>query len=439
MQRGRKAVYTRQQLPRSVTNMSINLTGLLSYLVTLRVIKEQQVQPFLGSVISIAVLAAVIILLERIFLKTYKRSSTGLSFQARNQINGRRVITKLIGLYGTFAWVACVYWLFPEYQMDFYQPYWNLLKQLVPAVVVAAIPYFILMDRYMQEPRDSYWHMGKVVLGQWKEVDKAVLKNHFLGWLVKTFFLALMFPYLMSNTGFLIQNDLVAPGINFGSFYEYMYNLIFAIDLVFVCVGYLLTIKIFDSHIRSAEPSILGWMVAIICYRPFWGFVSGTYLKYDDGHYWGHWLADIPQIYNLWGSVILLLFVIYVLATIAFGLRFSNLTHRGIITNGPYRYMKHPAYVSKNIAWWLISVPYISQVGPEQAIKHCILMLGVNVLYYVRAITEERHLSLDSVYVKYATMMNEVGIFSKLYQKLPVLKYNPDRYVEDGKLKKLGF
>lgn len=35
---------------------------------------------------------------------------------------------------------------------------------------------------------------------------------------------------------------------------------------------------------------------------------------------------------------------IYAWATIMFGGRFSNLTHRGIITNGPYPWTKHPAY-----------------------------------------------------------------------------------------------
>ena len=38
-----------------------------------------------------------------------------------------------------------------------------------------------------------------------------------------------------------------------------------------------------------------------------------------------------------------------------FSFRFSNLTHRGIITSGPYRFTKHPSYVSKNIAWSFVS------------------------------------------------------------------------------------
>ena len=42
------------------------------------------------------------------------------------------------------------------------------------------------------------------------------------------------------------------------------------------------------------------------------------------------------------------------------GPRFSNLTHRGILTHGPYAWSKHPAYLSKNLFWWLSSLPFLA-------------------------------------------------------------------------------
>ena len=79
----------------------------------------------------------------------------------------------------------------------------------------------------------------------------------------------------------------------------------------------------------------------------------------------------------------------------AFGLRFSNLTHRGIITRGPYAWVRHPAYIAKNIAWWTMSIQGFS--GPLQ-----FLFLALwNVVYYVRAVTEERHLGQDPDYRAY--------------------------------------
>ena len=123
-------------------------------------------------------------------------------------------------------------------------------------------------------------------------------------------------------------------------------------------------------------------------------------------------------------SMILILELVYSLATVALGLRFSNLTYRGLVTGGPYRYTKHPAYVFKNISWWLISMPFMVWGANWQlALRGCILLFGVNILYYVRAKTEENHLSHYPEYVEYALKMNEKSIFVPLVKVLPFLRY----------------
>ncbi len=115
----------------------------------------------------------------------------------------------------------------------------------------------------------------------------------------------------------------------------------------------------------------------------------------------------------------------YALSAVVFGCRFSNLTHRGVLTNGPFRLTKHPAYVSKNISWWLISVPFVSNEGPVEAITMCVLLLGVNAIYFARAKTEERHLSWDPDYVAYALWIEENGIFRWVGRLLPFVRYRP--------------
>jgi len=85
--------------------------------------------------------------------------------------------------------------------------------------------------------------------------------------------------------------------------------------------------------------------------------MSRQYVPYDSASF-GKWLEHFPTLRWAWAIVVLGLITIYVLATVAFGIRFSNLTHRGILTNGPYRFTKHPAYVSKNLSWWMVSVPF---------------------------------------------------------------------------------
>jgi hypothetical protein len=410
-------------IPRSATLFHIGLAGVLVYFISIYYLKKYQVDSFWAAIISMGTVSLTMIILEKVQLRKYHTYSSGIDFSRGHPIDVKRVLIKLFGLYGTIGLAALYYWLFPEYHGGFYFSYFRLVKLLLPVILVGSIPYFFLLDRYMKEPADSYWHAGNFFLFRWKVIDKKILKHHFLGWLVKVFFLALMFTYLMNNTGILLGSSFHEVKNEFTRFYDYMYNLLFSIDLLFVSAGYLLTLKIFDSHIRTAEPTILGWIVALQCYQPFWSLFSGSYLSYDDSYFWGNMLAGNYGLYKLWGSVILLLLTIYVTATIVFGVRFSNLTNRGIITNGPYRFMKHPAYISKNISWWLISIPFISSEGFGVAIKHCLLLLALNFIYYVRARTEERHLSLDPLYVQYATAMNERGIFKRLYKIFPFLKY----------------
>jgi steroid 5-alpha reductase family enzyme len=106
-----------------------------------------------------------------------------------------------------------------------------------------------------------------------------------------------------------------------------------------------------------------------------------------------------------------------------FGFRFSNLTHRGIITSGPFRFTKHPSYVSKNIAWWLISVPFLSKSSPLDAVWFSAGLMFINSLYFVRAISEEAHLSEDPTYVAYAEWINEHGIFRWVTKLVPAFYY----------------
>jgi protein-S-isoprenylcysteine O-methyltransferase Ste14 len=81
---------------------------------------------------------------------------------------------------------------------------------------------------------------------------------------------------------------------------------------------------------------------------------------------------------------------------VVFGLRFSNLTHRGILNTGPYRWIRHPAYATKNLAWWAENLQMLG--SPWQFVY----LAGLNAIYIMRALTEERHLMHFEDYRKYA-------------------------------------
>ncbi|HVL07936.1 MAG TPA: DUF1295 domain-containing protein, partial [Burkholderiaceae bacterium] len=77
------------------------------------------------------------------------------------------------------------------------------------------------------------------------------------------------------------------------------------------------------------------------------------------------------------------------------------------------RYSKHPAYICKNLSWWLISVPFVSTAGTTAALLNCLALCGVNAIYWLRARTEERHLMHDETYRQYAAWVAEHGIIGR--------------------------
>ena len=325
-----------------------------------------------------------------------------------------RSLTKLVGLLGSVGFIALLYWLFPEYaSQGFYGNYWAALRVVLPLWGLVCLPYIYWVDRRLREPRDALWQMGRAMMLHWDDVSARVIGQHLLGWLVKGYYLPLMFTYFCDSLDKLLHYDLNQLH-GFKGIFDWAYFTLYFIDVALVSMTYLMSLKLTDTHIRSTEPTVLGWVVALVCYEPLWSLIGAQYLAYDTSGGWGSWLGGTPWLYGLWGSLILLLVLIYVWSTIAFGGRFSNLTHRGIITNGSYRYSKHPAYLSKNLSWWLISMPFMINVSVAQTVRCCLLLCLLNGVYYLRAKTEERHLSLDPVYCQYARWIEAHGLLRGL-------------------------
>jgi hypothetical protein len=349
------------------------------------------------------------------------RHLTGAERASRPQ----RAAVRLVGLSATLLLIAFAYWLLPEYAGTFYQPFWNYLRTLSPVLLLVPF-YFVWIDTRLNEDDDEYLAFGRLVLGRWGSGNSALIRRHLLGWTVKGFFLPLMTVYLVNEIASTYQ-AYGAGGMQALLNYEFLYHLIFAVDVLFCVVGYTCTTRLLDSHIRSVEPTMLGWVAALICYQPFYSVIGQYYLQYQGNLYWDSWLNGWPGVRAAWAGAILVLLSIYTLSTVAFGVRFSNLTHRGVITGGPYRFTKHPAYIAKNLSWWLISVPFVSGQGAALAFRHCCLLLLLNLVYYIRARTEERHLSWDPKYVAYAEWIEQHGMLRRLGRLFPLLRYRPQR------------
>lgn len=237
-----------------------------------------------------------------------------------------------------------------------------------------------------------------------------------LSTLLKTFFAPLMVLALIADCNNLFLNGVAiaeswasSPSVlaDFVARHGFPLGLqlIFAVDVSVFTVGYLVELPVLRNEIRSVDPTLLGWAAALICYTPFnllavpiIGWESMQYPQFDN-----------PTIHVVLNSLLLALMAVYAWASVALGFKASNLTHRGIIAGGPYRFVRHPAYVCKNMAWWIGSIPVAiaafqtSLLGGVQVLAS---VAGWSLIYVFRALTEEDHLRrVDGDYARYATQV----------------------------------
>lgn len=315
------------------------------------------------------------------------------------------LIVKYYGLSLTFAGIVALTYILPLHEGPEILYLKHILMMSAPGIVVFGGIYVWVTHAMMTDPRDTLWHFGRYFLpGGKQKTDIERVYHHILGWTIKVFFLPLMFSYFLQEWQFIAHNDGWMSGLWRGdmpSFYEDTYRFFFFIDLAFCVVGYTAALSLLNTHIRYAEWRVGGWLACLICYSPFWPLVTAYYIDYWDDLKWGGWLSHTPWLYDVWAVMILSSLMVYTWATVCFGLRFSNMTHRGIVTHGPYAMTKHPAYLSKNLSWWLIEIPFVAASWPE-AVKNCLMLLQVNLIYYIRARYEESMLSHDPLYASYA-------------------------------------
>ena len=347
--------------------------------------------------------------------KVHRNASTGIDWRwpARPLREVFDIsLVKIAGLWATWLAIAIFYCVARWYWNGNYRFSMDLFMAAAPWLLVFSIPYVVWIDRRLIDPKDASYAFGQWIIGGAAgRPDRDQVANHARAWTVKGFFLAFMLSIVPGNFASVVDwriDHAVANPVNLTAF---LIAIMFMIDVCMATVGYLLTCKPLDSHIRSANPTLAGWVAALICYPPFVLMGAGGPLDYHaGGAEWDMWTQGHTSVQWLLGGWLVLLTAIYAWATVAFGIRFSNLTHRGILTHGPYRWTRHPAYLSKNLFWWFSALPFLTLSGSlTDMVRNCAMLAVTNAVYYWRARTEEAHLSADPDYRAYSEWMARNG------------------------------
>ena len=348
--------------------------------------------------------------------------------------NLRGVLGAALGEYLSLLCLSLLaFWLYrqiPEYGFAqgaaFYARFFEGLTGLFWAVGLAGLPYLLVTFLWVPGAAEAlgYRHLPgqlwawagwrlPVFADRLRKPEAAQpqgqVQTLVLGLVVKAFFVPVMlaffqdqFSVLQNNLKFLQACWAGEAHLGWADLFHLPVNLIFTLDVALATCGYLFSFRWLHNQIRSVEPTLLGWVVTLLCYPPF-RVLAGFYLVVPSEQ--SFFALESPVLRFFFGATAVLSYLIYLSATLAFGLRFSNLTHRGILWTGPYRWVRHPAYGAKNLAWILVMAPTAvvqgMTTGSSAALFSLLGIAGMSGLYYLRAITEERHLGADPEYREY--------------------------------------
>lgn len=318
-------------------------------------------------------------------------------------------------------WTHAVGWLktqwpdvsFPDYRVNHYvatnaQPTLRLV--LILYLVGLPLYYATFPDNYPVKSRLFWTGAVGLLAGRRPTAPEAVALRAVA---VKAFFMPLMlvwlvpaligFPGLVGEVAKVVGRTGPAPGSDMATvlaLFALGLTLIVIVDLSCFTVAYGIEHPRLGNEIKSVEPTLLGWVVALMCYPPF-NFVTAHVLGwYETEHppvHSGPWVAAAV------GGLMLLLMGTYAWASVALGLRGGNLVHRGVVDRWPYSVIRHPAYLCKNVFWCVGAVPALIAVWGQPYPMACVILssaawFGV---YTLRALTEERHLMRDPAYRDY--------------------------------------
>jgi protein-S-isoprenylcysteine O-methyltransferase Ste14 len=219
---------------------------------------------------------------------------------------------------------------------------------------------------------------------------------------LKAFYLPLMIHALLFQAAGIQDKSLafLSSGRFFPEGYWLFLHALLFVDVLIFTIGYGVEHPWLGNEIRSVEPTLLGWVAALACYPP-WSWATVGILGWHS--------ADYPAYTSVWvqglaGGAMLILMGIYAWASVALGFKASNLTYRGVVHSGPYAWVRHPAYIAKNLVWWVGMIPGIlHHLATDPLAIGCAIvgMAGWSGIYVLRALTEERHLAQHAEYRAY--------------------------------------
>ncbi|MCB2046072.1 MAG: protein-S-isoprenylcysteine methyltransferase, partial [Novosphingobium sp.] len=217
-----------------------------------------------ASVLAVVFSGLPMVLWSLLVEKVHRRPSTGLDWTRARPVRAifDISVTKLAGLWATWALIGFIYCIARYYWRGQYLFSMEMMGAAIIPLLLLSVPYVLWLDRVMVNPRDHAWHFGAMLIGR-EAYDPDEVKAHLRSWAVKGFFIAFMISILPPGWKGIVNVDPVQALGDPVQLSNMLIQLLFVIDVQIAMVGYLLTLRPLDAHIRSANPFLAGWVAAL--------------------------------------------------------------------------------------------------------------------------------------------------------------------------------
>ncbi len=340
-------------------------------------------------------------------------------FSIQKEIEFYPLVKKSIARY--LVWLVIIYAGYKFYEL--HPLYKQIEKNLTffsyffQLYLIFGLPYFFVTLIFKSSPKEDFYdpairmiHIVKQISLRIFQRDNSrpifgVLKKQYnkkvlLNLLMRGYFIPFMVIQVYVNINDSIRfSEGNFKGYDFLTILMWTSAILWLTDTLNASMSYCIESRWIENRSRSIDMTVGGWLVCLACYAPI-NNITGTLFpfgpfaasKNPDSIF----LQDITFIYFIKILEITVL-VFHVYADCSLGPSIANITFKKLQTRGLYGMIRHPGTTFKLLLWWV-------QAGFYREFWRIDFLFGHimwNVIYILRAITEERHLGKFEEYREY--------------------------------------
>jgi hypothetical protein len=180
--------------PPSAVSTGVGLAGLAGLFTWFAIARHFGMSGPYSALVNVAACGIPMVLWSVLVDKVHRNPSTGIDWDTPPRPMAETFdlsLTKLAGLWATWALIGCVYVLGRFYWSGNYVFAMRCFMVAAPILLVLSPFYILWLDRRLKHPKDGAWAFGHWLMGH-GEADRHAIADHFRSWAVKGFFLAFM-------------------------------------------------------------------------------------------------------------------------------------------------------------------------------------------------------------------------------------------------------